>query len=1856
MSVNNPSDPLLYLETCILSMLPGGTHEHLAPPYHWDALLDISGSAADKWFQKPSLPGSRHASARDGKSSTGALRLDPVHTASPTTPDPTRAKSSSRAKKSRAVSRKFNGQYRRYQPVAPTPTAPGTAFKGFLSSKKRNNIPQDDDWSPVTGRDTVETEFTFTIEDGIAEMDGVDNENLMNVTLAKSDCDPENLHDLFAAFAAGLLVRRPAEPLMFILQCLGSDNVAVAAAEAANGAAPFQTLLPSNPMLPGIPANRTSAPLPTSALLPATGTLTARKTAQKLPADPVLTRPPSRSLFGTYQNKAGKLAITQFVPSSMVQILGDLEKIPAPPEITTRNTAPTAAAAGERSSFADIAAAVAPPSRTLTSRAPLIPPTTPHFAAAGQPTTLPAELTPFPVVLTESMPAATATAAVLKKDAASLARVRESVKTTGQVSVFLSSPFKGIEEERSLFARRELPRLQRKCEARGVHLRILDLRWGISNQQKEAQELLHVCLSEIDRADFFIGFHAMRYGTTYDPKKERTSWVLDNVKKCAKQFPWLWNVLDRSLTEMEYLHGWLNDPGKKPAAFFFRDDAYDTEQLEKADESEKWMWGGVQSPLHTSKMIALKEACRKTAKTHEYAHPGHFVELLGRQMDEWLDQVLPTDADLRGIHADAAPHIAALRSNCVTYIWSEQDDQLQQLLASNIVVVVEGASGSGKSSMSSNAIQFYSKAHPSALVFVHFTGSSAVDSDVLEVILRRFIEGVSVAVVQGTPVPGQPSSNAPPPLRQTDGDFDFSVFGASAPDSPERARVDVMPWDPEFVGFGHFEYEDFAAMLPIVLESACAQVYPEQIVVYLDSIDKCHDLRSFEWLPTELPTNFRIILSCKTEVAGVLRERRVNGTHYVFTVPRPLSNKTRKQLCIQTLANAGKTLGESELHMFLLGRGAALQKGRITHASLQAGKLLKQTSNVSASERNINQVQVKAAAIPTTVGIVANDPAVNVDATDCGSPGEIFIVMNAPDVNVGGRYRQHPTTISDSCHVYTYEDNGSYRLLRVDGVWCLQHTTSRVNMYICARGTDTPPTHGWIATDFGESPAPTVAVMVPPTSNPLFLHLALEVLVAVDKYHQVNDTINAISSCGSVPTLLQLIFDRLETTHAEKTVGIVLSQIAFSRGGMMESELCKIAGVPGNEEGFAWAFIFNAVAPLLRNQGGCFSTLHSEVRDAVRARYVSCPGLKWAAASIQFAYFRRITDMRTQTNTFKTKSFRTRQKIVERAIFELEDMARFYDAEVVVGARTSVGRYDATYSKRHHRNSKVKKLNASTSEFVMNTRINLSNNRAVGMGGCLDLFTAAIRHPACALTTLILDNNTFGPADAAAIAEALRDNSVLEVLSIAQNHIGNEGADAFANVLKESAKTCSIRHLNLRANNITTAGTKSFAQLLQIPGTSLQELIFTANTIGVQGASTLAKRIGRSSLKLLLLSRCGIGSLGAKVITRNLAGSRLVELDLSSNAVGDVAARTLARSIGLMSDLKKLNLRSCELTEEGGSAVANAISTCISLTDLSLGDNAIGDRGAIAFSTSLTSKLSQVVSLDLSENMIGPVGGVALGQSLAKSTVLHDFNLGFNSIGNGADAFGESLKVNTSLTKLDLKANQIENVGALPEMLLTNGVLADLNLSLNNIGGDSLIDLEFALRGNTTLTTLNLHGCQQKGASSNSKSFLLMYQYAEINGRDDLNAAAKQRHKMACLSSIEEFAVVHTWNDFLKNSPNETSTTSSPQSTQSDSVKRDFMRTWKRRSKSSLRGAGISMRSNGSRVSGSTGSVDGGRGSTGGGIASPVAIEPNDGLPVKLSKGDRDVFSLSRPGSAESAFDFMENGGGSIPGSIKEGH
>ena len=79
-------------------------------------------------------------------------------------------------------------------------------------------------------------------------------------------------------------------------------------------------------------------------------------------------------------------------------------------------------------------------------------------------------------------------------------------KTPGVCRIFISSPFNGLEEEREELTKRHWPRIQTLCASRGVQLRIVDMRWGITHHATVMAQTALICLKELDRSDIFVGF------------------------------------------------------------------------------------------------------------------------------------------------------------------------------------------------------------------------------------------------------------------------------------------------------------------------------------------------------------------------------------------------------------------------------------------------------------------------------------------------------------------------------------------------------------------------------------------------------------------------------------------------------------------------------------------------------------------------------------------------------------------------------------------------------------------------------------------------------------------------------------------------------------------------------------------------------------------------------------------------------------------------------------------------------------------------------------------------------------------------------------------------------------------------------------------------------------------------------------------------------------------------------------------------------------------------------------------------------------------------------------------------------
>ena len=126
---------------------------------------------------------------------------------------------------------------------------------------------------------------------------------------------------------------------------------------------------------------------------------------------------------------------------------------------------------------------------------------------------------------------------------------------------------------------------------------------------------------------------------------------------------------------------------------------------------------------------------------------------------------------------------------------------------------------------------------------------------------------------------------------------------------------------------------------------------------------------------------------------------------------------------------------------------------------------------------------------------------------------------------------------------------------------------------------------------------------------------------------------------------------------------------------------------------------------------------------------------------------------------------------------------------------------------------------------------------------------------------------------------------------------------------------------------------------------------------------------------------------------------------------------------------------------------------------------------ALRVNTSLT-------SLNLRFNSIDVKGASSLSEALRVNTSLTSLRLGENSIGSeGANFLSEALRANTSLTSLDLGQNFIcaEGANFLSEALRVNTSLTSLDLAGNSIHAEGAHSLSEVLKVNTSLTSLSLH-------------------------------------------------------------------------------------------------------------------------------------------------------------------------------------
>lgn len=182
------------------------------------------------------------------------------------------------------------------------------------------------------------------------------------------------------------------------------------------------------------------------------------------------------------------------------------------------------------------------------------------------------------------------------------------------VRVFISSTFSDMHAERDHLVKVVFPSLREKLEKYRIHLVDIDLRWGVTKEQADDDRALDLCLQQIDECrPFFIGILGERYG--YVPQK---------IPELGKpEYGWVRGMTGRSITDLEIVHGVLNDHQMLSQSFFYFRDTTFLDDVPTARRSDLLS----DSDESAGKQAELKQAIRNADVSVYEDYPCRFSGL-----------------------------------------------------------------------------------------------------------------------------------------------------------------------------------------------------------------------------------------------------------------------------------------------------------------------------------------------------------------------------------------------------------------------------------------------------------------------------------------------------------------------------------------------------------------------------------------------------------------------------------------------------------------------------------------------------------------------------------------------------------------------------------------------------------------------------------------------------------------------------------------------------------------------------------------------------------------------------------------------------------------------------------------------------------------------------------------------------------------------------------------------------------------------------------------------------------------------------------------------------------------------------
>ncbi len=360
------------------------------------------------------------------------------------------------------------------------------------------------------------------------------------------------------------------------------------------------------------------------------------------------------------------------------------------------------------------------------------------------------------------------------------------------IRVFISSTFRDMHAERDHLVKVVFPALRERLEPFQFHLVDIDLRWGITAEQAERDQVLDLCLDYIDECrPFFLGILGDRYG-----------WVPGSLPEETSRHGWTQRHSGRSVTDLEIQWGvLLNAEMRSQSLFFFRDPKFladvptdlqhvfvaenDAAALKQAELKQTirtadiptepatypCRFAGVRISWDIAR-LELNEVDRQELETlarDGLIDPSEYkrltpalrekvnrlglpylggLEEFGRQVLETLWSAIQRQYGLADrpkipavdpMAADGAAHERFIESRLRVYVGRRGlYDQLTEYTLSNTRVpcMVSGRSGSGKSAAMAKFVRDFTREHADVFVLPHFIGASPESTNLRQMLFR----------------------------------------------------------------------------------------------------------------------------------------------------------------------------------------------------------------------------------------------------------------------------------------------------------------------------------------------------------------------------------------------------------------------------------------------------------------------------------------------------------------------------------------------------------------------------------------------------------------------------------------------------------------------------------------------------------------------------------------------------------------------------------------------------------------------------------------------------------------------------------------------------------------------------------------------------------------------------------------------------------------------------------------------------------------------------------------------------------------------------------------------------------------